>query len=203
MTQMFTLTDLALEERGEEIIPLTLAKKQLKLTVDDDAEDDLIASIRDAAISLVEAHSMVRLSPVEIEVQAAGFARLERGLGVRPILSVTQIEYLNELGVWSEVPSADYEIVHGRTILPKVQKCWPRDVTGRDGAIKVTLTAGFDGSTTPVAGSTKPPKPLISAAMMMIGHLFNNREAVVSGFTVAELPMGFTTLCHNWRDKVL
>src|SRR3546814_12789332 len=77
--------------------------------------------------------------------------------------------------------------VDGR-LLPAIGASWPVAA----GPVTVTFSAGF------AAGQC--PGALVSAVKLMLGHLFANREAVVTSGTVSELPLGVQTLCALYRS---
>ena len=76
--------------------------------------------------------------------------------------------------------------------VPAYSKAWP--VTRyQPAAVVVTLTAGYGEN------HESLPAPLKSAMLLLIGHLFLNREAVVVGTIGAELPMAVREIFTRYR----
>ena len=199
---VFTLTPASVLD-GEAVLPLADAKAHLRV-VDDTSEDSLIGVLRDAAINLVEQFTGRRLAPATITITANDFARLEMGLGVHPVLSVSSIKYDDSAGAEQTVSASVYRVVHGRQIVRKPGQVWPSDLAGDvPGCVRATCVAGHDGAETPVSGSTPPPQALIVAAKIMLSHLFENRDGIITEGSGGALPPGFEALCLPFRDPVL
>ena len=168
---------------GETILPLADAKAHLRVT--HDSENDLIASLRDAAVGYVERVSGVALSSGTWRWSVARFtSRIE--LPMAPVTDVGNVTYLDAEG--AEQTYADARLVNG-SAYPAAGGSWP---TAYD-SVTVEFTAGL-------ASANEAPE-LLAAAKLLLGHLFEHREAV-SGQTVNEVPLGVDALIQTYR-KVL
>lgn len=166
---------------GDTILPLADAKAHLRVTHTD--EDTLIGALRDAAISHVERISGVPLAPSEYRWTMAWFCAAV-ALPVHPVTLLGEITYHDELGDAATYTGA--RLVDG-AVFPMVGESWP----DANGYAAVTFTAGLtDASEAP---------GLLAAVMLMLGHLYANREAVNVGSNFAEVPLGVDALIHTYR----
>ena len=195
----FSLNPLSVTD-GAAILSLADCKAHLR-TGDDSSEDALIEALRDAAIDMVEKFTMKRLSPILTEWQGNSFSDAARSMGVGPVTAITSVKYLDAVALEKTVAAGVYRIANRRGVVLKPGQSWPSDVTSDiDCAVTITFTAGYD----PVAvGGSTVPAALIAAVKLMLGHLFLNREAVVTGAITEQLPMGFAELCRLYRDPVI
>lgn len=191
----FSLSPAAVSD-GDAILPLAEAKAHLRIESGDTLDDDLVSALRDAAINAVEQYCGVLLSSRAVTARFDSFQAMAHGLGVRPVTAITTLTYLDSAGSTQTVASSVYRIAHERTLVLKPGQSWPGDLPGeasaRDGAITLAFTAGY----------ATPPVGLLAAVKMLLGHLFMNREAVITtGGAAGELPLGFTMLCDQHRDR--
>lgn len=103
-----------------------------------------------------------------------------------PLQSITSIAYVDSAGASQTVEAADYTLdidgVVGR-VLPAYGKAWPA-ARGHVRDVTITYVAGYGA-----AGSNVPPKAR-SAMLLLIGHLSENREAVLAAARAQEIPLG-------------
>lgn len=165
------------------MITLTEAKYHLKVESDEHESDPLIESLIQTATVTLE--SLTRRSILSGEKTAVfdGFLPVIR-LPWWPVQSITSVQYFSVDGV--ELNFADYDL-DARSIpakiMPSINESWPQTRDNRM-SVRVTATVGYEAI----------PAPLKSAALLLISHLFENRESVVVGAPVASLPMGFEML---------
>lgn len=176
-----TLTRLSAID-GEAILPLDDAKLHLRVT--HDSEDALIGSLRNAAIGHVERVSGVALDSSSWRWTLPRFtSRID--LPMSPVTAVDAVTYLDADG--AEQTYADARLIDGQ-VYPAHGGSWP---TAYDSVV-VEFTAGLD--------IAKAPE-LLAAVMLLLGHLYLNREATVAD-ALKELPMGVDALIGTYR-KVL
>lgn len=111
-----------------------------------------------------------------------------------PVQSVTSITYADADNVDTVMPDTDYEIDpygdRARLILT-YGATWPTALL-RQNSVRVRYVTGYDApGTSPVAWPI--PRMARSAILLMLGHLYENREAVTDG-TMVELPLGVAAL---------
>lgn len=186
---------------GAAVLSLAEAKAHLALEAADDWQDDLILALMDAAVSAAESFCNRRLAPVEVTLTADDFAQIGRGLGTGPVTALNSVVYDDAAGAQQTVPSTVYRLVHDRQIGLKPGQVWPSDrATDVPGTVRAVFTAGYD-----LAGADgpKPPPAMIAAVKLMLGHLYVNREALMAGGSITEMPLGFDSLLRPHRDPVL
>jgi uncharacterized phiE125 gp8 family phage protein len=172
---------------------LSLADAKAHLNVIEDHDDTLIAALRDAAVDFVERRSSLFLRPrTGVIWHGAGFGPMMK-LGRGPVTAVTAVSYRDRAGATVNLVADDWRVGPGGRLLPAYGKAWPSDVGG---GVMVTFSAGF----TSVA--TEAPA-LISAVRMMLAHLYDNREAVVTGTITSEVPMGVAQMISLYRSPVI
>lgn len=163
------------------IKPVSLALAKQHLEYEDDDRDDLISQYIDAAQAWVEGYTGLLLTRRAVVSQLDGCSRYYI-LGAGPDPVIDSLTYLDSDMVEQTVPPADYTLVNGRlhpvTTLP----------FARYGYV-ATITAGF---------TTDIPADLISAQLLIVGHLFANREAV-SATGLTEVPLAAKSLCDPHR----
>jgi uncharacterized phiE125 gp8 family phage protein len=71
-------------------------------------------------------------------------------------------------------------------------KWWPATACYNYGAVQVTFVAGY-------GNAAAVPADLKAAIKLLVGHLYENREAVTLGAMPAELPLGFASVTNRYR----
>lgn len=185
----FELAPLALPSGyAESILPLADLKAHLAYL--DDDKDGEITAYRDAAVDMVERYCGVRLAPLADVVWRGEALPSPVKLGVWPVTDVTAIEWLDSSGNTVTGTASDWRIVRRDTIALKPGKTLPSDVAA---GVEITFDAGF----------AEAPPTLVQAARLFAGHLFANREAVITGTISGEIPLGFRQLCGAYRIPVV
>lgn len=183
---------------GDTILPLAEAKQHLRVTHTD--EDALIGSLRDASVGYVERVSGVALAPAQFRWAIRRFpAQLTWGLGrfpqspridlpMAPVTAIDAVAYEDSNGVSQAYTTAR---LVDNAAYPVADGSWP--VAYNYAA--VDFTAGLDSPT--------DAPDLLAAALLLLGHFYENRSAVsIFRGTVAELPLGVAALIDTYR-KVL
>lgn len=113
-----------------------------------------------------------------------------------PVVSVDGIDYVDAQGAVEVLPPEDYvlaerlgvaEIRLGSTVTPPARAA--------DSRIGISLTIGY--------GAEEAPADLRVACLLLVGHYYRNREAVVVGAAPNELPLAVESLCVRHRQVVL
>lgn len=169
------------------VLPLDMAKAHLRVL--DDDSDELIAALSGAAIDAVQQYTGKRLT--EQTVTWRGDFAASMPMGVGPVTVITTVKYWNSDSVETTLATGSALIAPGDRIeaAPSLSG-WPA-TDGRRGAVTITLQAGYADPTECAS--------LVAAAKLLLGHLFLNRESVVTGTIAVELPMGFEALCAPYR----
>lgn len=179
------------------MIDVDAAKAWLRVLNDD--EDALITGLVNAAIGSIERATGKFLEVRELTDVLAGFPagspfaiRLSRG----PVTEITTIEYDPSDGT-AAVEVDDFRLTEGVNgmLLPAYGESWPATLDG-PGTVRVTYSAGYADGEAP---------ELDQAALMLVAHWYQNREAVVTGPTAAavELPWAVGMMIGPYRPQGL
>lgn len=117
---------------------------------------------------------------------------LELPLG--PVQAVTGITYIDTDGQEQTLDPALYDVFTGARPA-RIDKAFGASLpAGRRqlSAVRVTFTAGYG------AAAADVPADLRAAMLLIVGHLYAHREAVDRG-TLAELPMGVSSILERYR----
>lgn len=177
------------------LLPLALCKQHLGIEPGIDDDDDLIAVLRDAAIEVIERHCWIYLRPRTgslLSLDRFPASRSDRIVMPGPNTVITAVTWQDSDGAAVVGSAADYRISPIGELLFGIGKVWPSDVGG---AISVTYSAGY-------ANGAAPPA-LLAAARLFLGHLYLNREAIITGTIVAEMPFGVEMICAQFRRVVI
>lgn len=185
------------ETESPTLRPFTLDQVKTHLRVDDANSDSYINEILiPAAINLIEGP------------RGYGFPVMERQwemtfdsfpwqiqLPIPEITSVDSIKYVDTDGDEQTLAATEYQVDTTGDVTriePAYSKTWPstRDVLA---AVKVRFTAGY-------STAADVPGDLKAGMLLVIGHLYENREEVIVGsLTAAQLPMGAQTIFEKYR----
>lgn len=167
--------------------PVTLAEARAHLRVIDTSEDGLIGTYISAARRYVEKRSGLILAQrtftEEHRVAAGYFAPFNR-----PVVSLGAIAYTDSGGI--EQVYAGARLSEGRAF-PALNGSWPYPGVG---GFRVTYTAGIS----PAELAADNYSDLKAAVLLMIGHLFANREAVTER-PLSEAPLAVNAICDQYR----
>lgn len=178
------------------IEPVTLIAAKEHLRANDD-EDGLIQTLIYAAREYAQGYTGRALITQTWEFTASGFPSYYESyfygtlkLPLGKLQSVTSVSYVNEAGATQTLAASDYQVdtsndSAGR-ITPAFGKYWPTTRAGVLEAVTVRFIAGY-GLAAAVPFSIK------AAMLLIIGHLFANREATGPD-NLQNLPMGVEAL---------
>ena len=167
--------------------PVTSTEAKLHLRVDHSNEDTLIAVLIQAAREIVEHHLGRSLITQSRTVKLDYFPRCtEITLPYGPLVSVTSLKYYDEDEVQQTMSNTLYWVDSssdiGRII---VKDSWP-GIYDMPNAVEIIYVAGYG------AAGSNIPQPIKAAILLVIGHLYENREQV--GDQLYKLPFGVETL---------
>lgn len=162
--------------------PITIAEAKAHLRVvgaDDDAYiATLIVAARQAAEQATGRALMVQTWEVSFEQFKCGMK-----LPKPPIVSVTSIKYLDLDGSLQTLDPGQYELNDYEEpveILRPYAVIWPA-TQRHENAVRIRYVAGY-------ASAATVPQEIKSWMLLRIGLLYENRESVVAGVPLAELP---------------
>lgn len=177
--------------------PLTLGEAKLHLRMDHDTDDTLIAALIAAAREHAEAFCR---RPFVSRMYTATFSRFpERGrpliLPMPGVTTVSAVSYADQNNATVSMTGSDYRLVRGPTHhtleLPPSVGTWPWTALRGD-AVTVVYTAGY-------GYANDVPRGIRAAMLLLVGHLYENREAV-SKDAGSELPLGMQAILFPFRS---
>lgn len=170
------------------MISLGEAKTHLRLEQDFTEEDGLIQSLVDAAVLNLE-HNTGRALRVREESLVLDRWAAEVVLPWWPVQSIVSITYVDPQGLTQQLESMALDLRQFPAKLRPAQgETWPDLMQGHE-VVEIRVNVGMDAL----------PEDLKRAALLMVGHLYENREAVVIGTITSELPMAVEYLLHPYR----
>jgi len=173
--------------------PVSLADAKLHLRVDDTTEDTLITSIIVAARQFTEKYlnrSLITQTwnlyldalPSEIQVMYGD------------IQSFTSVKYYDSDNAEQTLSDALYDedlISNPARITRTTDQTYP-EVFVRTNAINIEYIAGY-------GDAVNVPDSIKSAMLLIIGHLYENRQNVIIGHAAVVLPKGAEYLLDQYR----
>lgn len=181
---------------------VTLAEAKAHLRIDASDEDDLIERLIRVARDRMDGPDGIGVCLVSQEWRLSldrfsGEIRIPMG----PVLSIDEITYTDEAGDAQTLATSAYQWRQGRyeaRILPAYGGTWPVARLAFD-SVRVDFTAGFAGTADSPVDLTNIPETLRHAMLLLIGHLYENREAVNVGNIITTFPLGFDSLVEAHR----
>lgn len=170
---------------------VTLEDAKAHLRVTHELEDELIESLIHAAYAMAETRCGRIFQDIEktIHLDRLPDGRIPIHLPITPVQEIISFEYIAEDDSTQVIDPEDL-ILDKRPLYPVLvpkDDVWPHAKLGIQ-HIEIVLQAGFK----------ETPHDIRAAILLIIGHLYFNREAVTQN-TVAELPMGvdFILTAHS------
>ncbi len=183
---------------GPTVEPLTTAEAKAHLRVDASDEDTLIdGMVKAARISLENELSMAFITQTWKLLLRRWPACGEIKLPRPPLASVVSVIYTDIGGTPHTVDASNYSVVTtvepGRVVLAPY-KAWPTDSLYTGWPIVIQYTCGYG------AAGSAVPEPLRMAMRQLVGHFFENREAVtVAAMQALKLPMSVDWQLEPYR----
>lgn len=174
--------------------PVTLAEAKAFLNLNHDGDDDLVENLIASSVVIAEAITRRRFVQAQYDATYSRFpARGPLELPLPPLVSIQGVYFLDTAGTEQELGSGAYTL-DGFSLLaglrPLYLADWPP--TAHDpNAVRVRFTCGW-----PMDDSTSPPKwtgpeNIKHWIKQRVATLYEMREALFAGQTVAEIPRSF------------
>lgn len=162
----------------------------------DSAEDALLSGLITASREYCEAFTRRALATQTIEAYLDCFPLKDRiALPRPPLQSVTSVKYKDSAGDETTLTQntdyiVDTESDIGGIVLP-YGKSWPSFTAYPLNPIKITYVAGY--------ASNLIPKTIKQAMLLLIGHWYENREAVITGGISKGIEFAVNALLSMYR----
>lgn len=181
---------------AEEPVSLAEAKAQIRLQIADD--DAAVTRKIKAARERCEAEIARAFVTTSFRLRLDGFNnRYDHPTwysNLHPIaipradlIAVSAINYINSAGVSTVLAPSNYTVIPGAPgwVFPSYGHSWP-SARSQPGALTVDFTAGY-------GTAANVPAVIKEAVLMLMGHLYENREATTD-LKLMELPLGVRAL---------
>jgi uncharacterized phiE125 gp8 family phage protein len=173
---------------------LELDRVKLHLGVGHDDDDELILLYLDAATAAVEGTHGIGI-PLRIATYKLTLDAFTGGcitIPLRPVTAVNSLQYKDTAGATQTLDSAAYvaDVATG-TISRAIGGSWP-STASLPGSVTVIFAAGFEII----------PADLQAAILLLVGHSYRTREAVVGTegtATPLAVPMGVEAIFSRYR----
>lgn len=175
--------------------PVLLTEAKVHLRVDGSDEDELILDLITGARIWVEQYCRRALVSQTWELRLDSWPSGDVYLPMPPLASVTSIKGTDENGVETTVAASNYAVdiysEPGRVRL-KSTGAWPGTALGPNG-FAVRYVAGY-------GDMDSVPRIFKTAILLIVGHLYENREEVLAvGYVPYNVPMGTKSLLWPYR----
>ena len=187
---------------GPAVEPLTVAEAKLHLRVDISDDDAYIGTLITAAREWVENYLDRTLITTQLILRAAEFPTQELELARPPMATAgtataVVITYTLADTTTATLSTALYRVDRTTTpgnVAPIINGTWPSDVIEDANAVAVTYWAGY-GPT-----SASVPATIRHAMLMLIGHWYEQRSAVLTATISKPLEFAVESLLasNNW-----
>ena len=177
--------------------PLTLSEVKIELKVDDSNEDDFITSLIVASRMWVEGHFWV---PLISQTWAMQFDKSELNtliwnVNKAPLISFSSVTYYDSNNELQTLAATQYETdIYGSPARFRIKSV--PNVYDRMNALQLNFVCGY-------ANAAAVPQPIKQALYMIIGHLYENRQDVITGTQVNEIPMASEYLLQPYRNNFI
>jgi uncharacterized phiE125 gp8 family phage protein len=192
--------------------PVTLTQAKAHLRVDTSDDDTYISALITAARQHAEDFCQRSFTQRRYRLTLDSFP-VSRDypiyLPMGPVQSVDHIKYYGTgspsgLVTWSnEDYIVDTSQVPAR-VTPATDGVWPSDVEQRIAAVQIQYVAGYQSdSSSPTDYAANVPGPVKQGILMLIGHLYENRQDAVVGRIVSDMPFASQALLFPYRVELL
>ena len=189
--------------------PVTLAEAKEHVRVyhnDDDAYIEALIGVCTEFTETVTGRTLVRR---EVTVrtafpQGAGLSAMI-GFDRVPVDSVTSVAYVDRQGASVTLDPSAYRVETGERglIYPASGAQWPETDQNAYLPVTIVIQSGYAPSAdSPPQFGANVPKPLRQAILLLIGHMFEHREAVAMGVSAVTTPLGYDALIYPYRVRL-
>lgn len=172
--------------------PLTLAEAKLHLRVNNSVEDALITALITAARQFVEGYTWRPLMTQTIDVVFDTIKDKTIMINKAPVQSITSVKYLDSTGTEQTISSTLYatDLLNSPC---RVKLDTIPTIKDTLNAFKIRIVCGY-------TSAALIPQTYKSAMLLIIGHLYENKQQAQSQ-TLSEIPFGVYTLLDIENNK--
>ena len=176
--------------------PITLAEAKLYLRVDDTTEDALITAIITAARRKFENDTYHYLMPQtwELYLNQNEINAEQISINKSDITAISSVKYYDQSNTQQTLSTNDYQTaIQGRPY--SIQLTTVPQVYNRLEAMVIRFTLGY-------TNAAAVPEDIKTAIKTLIGTLYENRQTIVTGTQVNEVPDTYKFIMENYRNRV-
>ena len=176
--------------------PITLAEAKLYLRVDDSTEDALITAIITAARRKFENDTYHYLMPQtwELYLNQNEINAEQISINKSDITAISSVKYYDQSNTQQTLSANDYQTaIQGRPY--SIQLTTVPQVYNRLEAMVIRFTLGY-------TNAAAVPEDIKTAIKTIIGTLYENRQTIVTGTQVNEVPDTYKFIMENYRNRV-
>lgn len=194
----------------EEPITLTEARKHLRIPTygspPSSDEDIWLEPMIGAAREYCEHLLGAGIGQQTLEISLTAFPSTAFALPFGPVNSIASITYLDADNEEQTVDAEDYAIdafVNPQRLTLAYGATWPTALDFSN-SVRIRYTVGYalpgDSPQTP----NPLPKAIRAAMLLVLGHLYENREATIGdpSVTIQTIPMGVVALLERYRVRL-
>lgn len=182
-------------------VTLTEVKAQLRITSSD--EDTFLNSLIEAATEYTEAYCSRSFIAQTWDMYLDTFPFCNTTpieVPLPPLISVTSIQYYDSASTLQTWDSASYVVDTTKAvglIYPDMNYAYPSTRIFRNSVI-IRFVAGYaDSGASPIDLADNVPMQIKQAILLLIGHLYENREMTTPGVMIQNVPMSYDALLAN------
>ncbi len=189
------LTPTLVEPPASALISTAEAKAHLRLDTADD--DDVVTALVVAATTYLDGWSGILGRCLVTQTWSISLPTIERRmrLPLAPVQSIESVTYFDADGAGQTMADSTYRLhasAAGGPYLELVDGVSVPSVAARDDAVTLEFVAGY-------GDPEEVPAAIRQAALMLVAHWFEHREAVVTGTIATELPLAVRALLAPFR----
>jgi uncharacterized phiE125 gp8 family phage protein len=173
--------------------PVSLTETKLHLKVDAADEDTLITSLIQVATAQCENYTWLTLMQTVFEKVDDDFDACIK-IDTYPVSSIDSVKYYDIANVLQTLAATDYEsdLINAPAMIKMKYGNIKPDTYPRFDAVTVRFTAGY-------ASASAVPVAIKQGMLMLIGHLYANREDFITGTIVSNIPYASQKLWEQYR----
>lgn len=179
--------------------PVTSTEAKAHLRVDHANDDTYIGTLITAAREYVEAHTRRQLMPATWTLCLESFPNGEIELPYPPLVSITSVKYIPAGGTLTTLSASNYQVdtysLPGR-IAPAYGYVWPSVRGGDWNGVQIVYAAGY-------AAAANVPTSIKQAILLIVGHLYENREPEITGLSISRFQLAVDALLMPHRGQWL
>ena len=180
---------------------VTLSEAKLHCRVDSSDEDTLISNLVTAAVSYLDGYSGILGRALITQTWRVDYAAFEEFMrlpvcNLISVLTVTYYDVNNAQQTLADTVYSSLSDTGGPFIALKTNQSWPATYIRPD-AVRVNWTAGYG------AAAANVPMPIRQAALLLVGHWYENRATVNVGNITSIIPFTVDALIAPFRRSAI